>query len=161
MSQTPHDLATALAQGLDVLAFLNGHRGGFDKGIGLVFTKVEEDVIEAEIPVTENLLQSYGLVHGGVYAGIVEALSSTGAAVYAWPRGQTTVGIENATSFLRAVRSGVLRARGVPLQRGRRTQVWEVVVRDAEDRVAATGRVRMLCLDPGSAVAGEPVALKT
>jgi uncharacterized protein (TIGR00369 family) len=71
-------------------------------------------------------------------------------------RGQTVVGLENHTSFLRAVRSGRLRAVALPLTRGRRTQVWEATVTDEEGRIAATGRVRLMCLDEGTVLAGEP-----
>jgi hypothetical protein len=34
-------------------------------------------------------------------------------------------------------------------------------VRNDEGKLAATGRVRMLCLEPGAAVAGETVGVKT
>ena len=68
------------------------------------------------------------------------------------------VGLENNTSFIRAVRAGVrLRAIATPLTRGRRTQVWEARVIDEEDRLVATGRVRLLCLDNDQALAGEQV----
>ncbi len=64
------------------------------------------------------------------------------------------VGLENHTSFIHAVREGVLRATARPLTRGRRTQVWEGEIRDAGGRIVATGRVRLLCLEPGSELAG-------
>lgn len=154
-------LADLLAQGADVVSMLNAHRGPFDLAIGLSFTAVGTDFLEAEIPITPTLHQPYGLVHGGVYAVIVETLASAAAAMDAIPRGQTTVGLDNATSFLRGVRSGVLRARARPLHRGRRTQVWEVEVRDGEGHLAASGRVRMLCMEAGASIAGETVALKS
>ncbi len=68
----------------------------------------------------------------------------------AMARGQGgAVGLENHTSFLRAVREGKLTATARPVVRGRRTQVWEAEVRDDEDRLVATGRVRLLCLEQG------------
>ena len=45
-----------------------------------------------------------------------------------------------------------------PITRGRRTQVWEATATDASGRVLATGRVRLLCLEPGSELAGRTVA---
>lgn len=153
-------LASLLAAGGDIVETLNTHRGAFDRAIGLVFTRITADVVEAEVPVTAALLQPYGLVHGGVYAAIVETLASTGAALAAMSRGQATVGLENATSFLRGTRDGTLHARGTPLHRGSRTQVWVVDIRDEEGREVASGRVRMLCLDRGASVAGETVGIK-
>jgi uncharacterized protein (TIGR00369 family) len=68
------------------------------------------------------------------------------------------VGLENNTSFIRAVRAGVkLRAISTPVTRGQRTQVWEAKVIDEDDRIVATGRVRLLCLENDQALAGEQV----
>jgi uncharacterized protein (TIGR00369 family) len=76
----------------------------------------------------------------------------------ALPRGQHVVGLENNTSFIRAVREGAkLRAISTPITRGNRTQVWEARVIDEEDRVVATGRVRLLCLEADQSLAGEQV----
>jgi 1,4-dihydroxy-2-naphthoyl-CoA hydrolase len=159
-SQRP-DLATLVAATPErVVAYLNEHCSAFDRAIGLVFTRADAGVVEAVVPVTPTLLQPYGLVHGGVYATIVETLASTGAALSAISRGQSTVGLENSTSFLRATRGGTLHARGTPLHLGGRTQVWTVEIRDDEGRAVATGRVRMLCLERGAAVAGETVGIK-
>jgi uncharacterized protein (TIGR00369 family) len=146
---------------VDVMTMLNAARGGFEVAMGLRFTRVTPDEVECEVPVGPHLVQPYGLVHGGVYASIIETLASVGAALFAMPKGQTTVGLENTTSFLRAVRSGKLVGIARPLQRGRSTQVWEVEVRGDDGKLAATGRVRMLCLAPGAKVAGETVAVKT
>lgn len=160
MTDTVTALAALVAAGGDIVEILNTHRGAFDRTLGLVFTRITEDSVAAEVPVRPELLQPYGLVHGGVYAAIVETLASTGAALAAMKRGQTTVGLENATSFLRGTRDGTLHARATPLHRGGRTQVWTVEIRDDEGREVASGRVRMLCLDRGASVAGETVAIK-
>jgi len=143
----------------DVTKQFNASRGGFNTLVGLVFDKVTVDEVIAHVPVTPQLTQPYGLVHGGVYATIVETLASSGAALSAMARGQTTVGLENSTSFLRAMRSGTLIGTARPLHRGRTTQVWEVAITGDDGKLAATGRVRMLCLEAGAAVAGETVAV--
>jgi len=74
--------------------------------------------------------------------------------------GQSVVGLENHTSFLHAVREGLLRATALPLMRGRRTQVWEATITDSTGRTVASGRVRLLSLAPDSSIAGETVAVK-
>jgi uncharacterized protein (TIGR00369 family) len=145
----------------DVVTMLNAARGGFEVAMGLRFTRITPDEVECEVPVGPHLVQPYGLVHGGVYASIIETLASVGAALDAMARNQTAVGLENTTSFVRAVRSGKLIGLARPVHRGRATQVWEVEVRGDDGKLAATGRVRMLCLEPGAKVAGETVALKT
>jgi 1,4-dihydroxy-2-naphthoyl-CoA hydrolase len=144
----------------DVVTMLNAARGGFERALGLTFTRITADEVECEVPVGPQLLQPYGLVHGGVYSSIIETLASVGAALYAMPRQQTAVGLENSTSFVRAVRTGKLIGIARHVHRGRQTQVWEVEVRGDDGKLAATGRVRMLCLEAGAKVAGETVAMK-
>jgi uncharacterized protein (TIGR00369 family) len=144
----------------DAVALLNRHRGGFDETLGLRFVSATPDEVVAELEVGPQHLQPYGVVHGGVYAAVVETLASSGAALGTMREGRHAVGLENATTFIRAVRSGKLVARAVPLTRGRRSHVWEVEIRDGAGRLAAKGRVRMLCLEGDAQLAGEAVELK-
>lgn len=145
----------------DFTDLVNAHLGGFNEHLGLVFTKATVDEVEAEIEIGPEHHQPYGLVHGGVYSTMVETLASTGAALNAMPQGLTTVGLDNSTSFLKAVRSGKLIGRATPLAKGRRTHVWAVTIHDDQGRLVAEGRVRLLCLEQGTAIAGEAVAMKT
>jgi 1,4-dihydroxy-2-naphthoyl-CoA hydrolase len=142
---------------LDSLEFLNTHLGGYNRVMGLTFTRATADEVEGEVVIAEQHLQPYGVVHGGVHCGIIEAACSTGAALHAMKTGQSVVGLENATSFLRAAREGKLRVRAAPVTRGRRSQVWEATVRDEQGRGLATGRVRLMCLDEGEVLAGKKV----
>ena len=95
-----------------------------------------------------------------VHSGLIEAVTSAGAALAALPHSQSVVGLENHTSFLNAVREGKLRATARPLMRGRRTQVWEAMVTDTKGRTVASGRVRFLALEAGASLAGETVTVK-
>ena len=143
----------------NIVEVINAARGGFNKMIDMRFTGVTYDEIRAEVVVTPDLHQPYGLVHGGIYSAMIESLASLGAAIHAMPLGRSTVGLENNTSFLKAVRSGTLYGVAVPLTRGKRTHVWTVAIHDGEERLVATGRVRMICLEQGAAVAGKTVGI--
>src|SRR6266436_3613866 len=112
---------------------------GWLQAMGITITKATADEVRAELTVGPQHLQGYGIVHGGVHCGLIESLASIGAALYALPREQSVVGLENNTSFIRAVRAGAqLRAISTPITRGRKTQVWEARVLDDKDRVVAS-----------------------
>lgn len=130
------------------------HEGTWAGTLGLVVTSASRDEVTATVDVRSLHHQPQGIVHGGVYATIVESLASIGAALDARTRESNVVGLENQTSFVRAVRSGKLHARATPVTRGRRTQLWEVVVTNDEGAVAAKGSVRLLVLAPEAEVAG-------
>jgi 1,4-dihydroxy-2-naphthoyl-CoA hydrolase len=130
---------------------------GWDAAMGFRYVRMSRDEVVVEYDVQAIHKQPYGIVHGGVHCGVIEAVCSTGAAMDAMPRGQSVVGLENHTSFVRAVRGGTITVTATPITRGRRTQVWEAVCRDDAGKTVATGRVRLLCLDPGTELAGETV----
>ena len=123
--------------------------GEFVKYLGLEITEATGDRIVARWTAGAKHHQPYGIVHGGVHCGVIETLASIGAAMVAHPRGQRVVGLENSTSFIRAVRSGTLRGVARPVTRGRTSQVWEAEIRDEQDRLVGTGKVRLLCIDEG------------
>jgi uncharacterized protein (TIGR00369 family) len=132
-------------------------KAGWDSAMGFRYVRATRDEVVVEYDVADVHKQPYGIVHGGVHCGVVEAVCSTGAAMDAMARGQSVVGLENHTSFVRAVRSGTITVTATPVMRGRRVQLWEAVCRDESGKTVATGRVRLLCLDPGSELAGETV----
>ncbi len=133
---------------------------GWDGVMGLRIVRASRDEVVAEYVVEPRHHQGYGIAHGGVHCSAVETVCSTGAAMDAMPRGQSVVGLENHTSFVRAVRAGKVTITATPVTRGRRTQLWEAVARDEAGRVVSTGKVRLLCLDPGTQLAGEPAGVK-
>jgi 1,4-dihydroxy-2-naphthoyl-CoA hydrolase len=120
----------------------------FDKEIGLVFTELSPDRARAQLDVTSKLLQPMGIVHGGVYCSIIESMASVAA--YTWLNSTgsgSVVGVNNNTDFLRAIRTGTVYGVATPLHRGRRQQLWQVVITDTEDRVVARGQVRLQNLE--------------
>lgn len=137
----------------DLLEWING-MPGWVKDMGIVITAVSPDEVTCEWQVEPKHHQAYGIVHGGVHCGVIETLASIGAAVVAQPRKQRVVGLENNTSFIRAVREGKLKGIARPVTRGRTSQVWEAWIRDEKDQLVAQGRVRLLCLDEERAIAG-------
>lgn len=141
-------------------AALNAATGGWNLAMGIHFVRATADEVIAEMEIAAHHRQPYGIVHGGVHAGLVEAVTSVGAALAAMAKNQSVVGVENHTSFLNAVREGKLRVTAHPLMRGRRTQVWEATITDDAGRTVATGRVRLLALEAGTSLAGEPVKVK-
>lgn len=130
---------------------------GLNLALDFRLVEASRDGLVMEYEVGEKHLQAYGIVHGGVHCAAIETVCSIAAALHAAPRGQSVVGIENHTSFIRAVRTGRIRVTATPLTRGRRSQVWEGTARNEAGQIVSTGRVRLLCLDAGSDLAGQKV----
>ncbi|MHA3702761.1 PaaI family thioesterase [Jatrophihabitans sp. YIM 134969] len=132
-----------------------GHvdRGGvLDRLGGLTGLRADADTASADLVVSPDLHQPYGIVHGGVYAALAERVAEAGGG--AWLAGRpgaepgarartTVVG----TQFLRAVREGRVHAAATPVHRGRGQQLWQVRMttdEDGRERVVAVAEVRLL-----------------
>ncbi len=133
-------------------------QGGFNRLLGLEYVEVHPDRVVARIEVDERHRQPYGIVHGGVYASLVESVASVGAAVWAHGQGISgVVGLANATDFLQFHREGPIVGVATPVHRGRRLQLWQVEVsREDDGKILARGQVRLLHLhDPAEIGASE------
>ena len=110
--------------------------------------------MSAQVSVRDEIKQPTGLVHGGVYASIAEAMASLATALAVQAEGGMAMGLSNSTSFCaRSQRHGA-RA-GARLHRGRTTWVWDVRFSDDAERLCAITRMT-IAVRP--APAGEPAA---
>jgi uncharacterized protein (TIGR00369 family) len=123
------------------------HHNNFAGEIGLVFESVTRERVVGSLTIQPRHLQPAGIVHGGVYCSIVEALASIGSFYNALDQGRQCAGIENHTSFLRSISSGTVTGVAVAVNLGRSTHLWEVDIRDQQDRLVAKGMVRLAILD--------------
>jgi uncharacterized protein (TIGR00369 family) len=144
----------------DYAPIFNSRLDGWNSAMGVRLVRATADEVTAELEIDRRHRQAYGIVHGGVYSGLIETVSSVAAALWARRHQQSVVGLDNHTSFLNAVREGKLTATARPLMRGRRTQVWEATVTDGSGRLVAQGKVRLISLEAGSTLAGEEVKVK-
>jgi uncharacterized protein (TIGR00369 family) len=123
--------------------------GTLDDVLGFELLESSPEGCRARFTAERRVQQPMGLVHGGAYAALAEAMVSitTGAAVSG--NGSVVVGQSNHTTFLRPVKSGQVHAEGQPLHRGRTSWVWDVQFTDDEGRLCATTRV-ILAVRPAS-----------
>ena len=111
---------------------------------GFVVEEATATRVSGHVELGEDHLTPWGVVHGGVYATIVESAGSIGASTAVVDRGQFAVGVHNATDFLRS--SSGCRAAVVaePIQQGRTQQLWQEIISDtATGKVLARGQLRL------------------
>ena len=109
--------------------------------MGIEFTEVGGDYLVARMPVDARTRQPAGLLHGGA----TMLLAGTLASCAAWQtidRMKTdAVGLEINANHLRASREGWVTGRVALIHTGRSTQIWEVRVSDAKNRLVSISRV--------------------
>jgi 1,4-dihydroxy-2-naphthoyl-CoA hydrolase len=114
---------------------------GFDALYGLELTECTEERVRARVQVRDELRQPGGVVHGGVYSAIADALAERGTAVNVAREGKMAVGLANQTSVLHPVAQGMMHATAVCRHRGRTTWVWEVEISDDDGGRCVVARV--------------------
>jgi 1,4-dihydroxy-2-naphthoyl-CoA hydrolase len=113
--------------------------------IGIEFTVVGDDFLEARMPVDARTLQPFGLLHGGASATLAESLGSIGA-YFCIEENKTCVGLEINANHIRAARSGWVTGRATPLHLGRTTHVWEIRINDDQGDLTCIARLTMMIL---------------
>ena len=108
--------------------------------LGIVYTRLGDDVLEAEMPVDTRTHQPFGLLHGGASAALAETLGSM-AGFMMTRDGQCVVGTELNATHHRPVSEGKVRGVCQPLHLGRQNQSWEIVVFDEQGRRCCTCRL--------------------
>jgi uncharacterized protein (TIGR00369 family) len=108
--------------------------------LGIEFTAMGEDFIEARMPVDERTMQPMGLLHGGASAALAETLGGAGAYLSV-EEGTICVGLEINANHVRSAGPGWVIGRATPLHLGRTTQVWNIMIRDEADNLICVSRL--------------------
>lgn len=115
--------------------------------IGIEFTEIGPDYLEATMPVDERTRQPFGLLHGGASVVLAETLGSVAAMLCIEGNEQAPVGVEINANHLNSVQSGLVTGRCTPIKVGRRLQVWQIKIRDEQDRPVCVSRITIAIVE--------------
>ncbi|WBM69727.1 proofreading thioesterase EntH [Buttiauxella sp. WJP83] len=115
-------------------------KGTMVEHLGIVYTRMDGESLEAVMPVDNRTQQPFGLLHGGASVVLAETLGSM-AGFLTTAEGQCVVGTEINASHHRAVASGSVRGVCKPLHLGKSSQVWEIAIFDAREKRCCTSRL--------------------
>jgi 1,4-dihydroxy-2-naphthoyl-CoA hydrolase len=121
--------------------------GTLAEHIGIQFTTIGEDFLEARMPVEPRTHQPFGLLHGGASMVLAETLGSVAATLCVDPAKYFCVGLEINANHLKGVRSGYVTGTTKPIHVGKKTQVWEIKIRNEQNEMVCVSRITMAVLD--------------
>ncbi|OOR98401.1 esterase [Haemophilus paracuniculus] len=117
--------------------------------LGIEFTQIGDNYLEATVPVDNRTTQPFGLLHGGISATLAETLGSA-AAFLSCEGEQIPVGIELNISHIKAIKQGFATARATPLHLGRDQQLWQIEQRNPQGDLCAISRLTVRLITPKS-----------
>ena len=103
-----------------------------------IVERVPERVV-VTMPVTSAHHQPLGYLHGGASVALAETAASVAANLNCGPD-KVAFGQEINANHLRPIRDGLLTATATPLHIGRTSQVWDVKIRDEQERPVCVSR---------------------
>ena len=109
--------------------------------LGIKFTDVGEDFIEASMPVDERTKQPAGILHGGASCVLAETLGSVASALILDMNEFIPVGLEINANHIRPVTSGEVIGRAEAVHIGRTTHVWDIRIRTSDDKLVCISRL--------------------
>ena len=115
--------------------------------LGIEFTQIGDDFLQARMPVDHRTRQPFGILHGGASVALAETLGSIASNLTVDPERFSVVGQEINANHVRAVSKGYVTGTARPLHVGRRSQVWEIRIEDEAQRLVCISRLTLAVLE--------------
>ncbi len=115
--------------------------------LGIAFTAMGPDYLEATMPVDERTKQPYNILHGGATCVLAETLGSVASLLVIDPEHKFAVGSVITTNHLRPVDTGTVTGRCTPVHLGRTKHVWEILVTNDKNKLVAKSELTIAVTD--------------
>ena len=110
--------------------------------LGIEFTRIGDDYLEARMPVDHRTVQPMGLLHGGASCVLAETMGSVASFLCIEdPAKETPVGVEINANHLRPATKGHVTGKVSPLRVGRKLHVWNIEIKDEVERLICVSRI--------------------
>ena len=125
----------------------NNSPTGAARHMGIEYVAFGDSHIVARMPVDDRTRQPYGILHGGASCLLAETVGSHASSLCIDTDQEYCVGLDINANHIRSVSSGFVYGTGKPVHLGRSTHVWEIIIRDEQDRITCISRLTMMIKD--------------
>jgi len=115
--------------------------------LGIEFTQVGDNFIEAKMPVDHRTQQPLGLLHGGASVTLAETLGSVAASCCIDNTTKYCVGLDINANHIKSVKNGYVYGITSPVHIGKKTHVWEVRIMNEQKELICISRITMAVID--------------
>lgn len=110
--------------------------------LGIEVCEIGDDYLVASMPVDHRTHQPMGILHGGASIALAETVGSI-AANLAVDKEHYCVGLEVNGNHMRPVSSGKVYATAKAVHLGRKTQVWDIRIKNEKQQDVCISRLTM------------------
>jgi uncharacterized protein (TIGR00369 family) len=109
--------------------------------LGITYTFVSPERIEATMPVDERTRQPFGILHGGATLALAETVAGLGSMLLCQPD-EMAVGMQVSGNHVSSAHEGdTVRAVATIMHKGRSSHLWNVDIFTSTNRLVSTVRV--------------------
>lgn len=117
------------------------------KHLDIRIVDMTDEALVATMPVDNRTQQPMGLLHGGASCVLAESLGSIASYLCVDPEKCDVVGLEINANHVRSVKQGKVKGTCKPLHLGRSSHIWEIKIKDEQDRLVCVSRMTNAILD--------------
>ncbi len=124
---------------LDQLNAINS--GTLVERMGIEYTEISEGLVCARMPVDERTFRPGNILHGGANVVLAETIGGLGSYVLVDNKIFDVRGSQISANHTGSVANGWVIGRAEIIHRGERTHVWNIDIRDENERLISTVRL--------------------
>ncbi len=122
------------------------NKGTLIERLGIEYLEARTGYLKARMPVDERTFQPMRILHGGATMALAETLASIGSALMVDREKFDVIGQHVTADHVRSARSGMVIGEAVIMHRGRSSHIWNVDVKDEQNRLISTCRVSVFVI---------------
>ncbi|WP_418135218.1 hotdog fold thioesterase [Psychromonas sp. GE-S-Ul-11] len=114
--------------------------------LGIEYTAIGDNFLQASMPVDSRTHQPHGLLHGGASVVLAETIGSVAANLVVGDD-KVCVGLEVNANHIRSVKKGVVTGTATAVHIGYSTQVWQIEICNERQQLVCTSRLTVAVID--------------
>lgn len=130
-----------------ILKICNEHnKATLMETLNIEYIDVGENYLVAKMPVTSQVHQPDGVLHGGATVALAESVGSMASHIFLDTKEFFVRGLEIAANHVKSIREGDVYARAEVVHKGRTTQIWDIKVTDKDGNLISICKLTTIAL---------------
>ena len=112
--------------------------------LNIEFTNIGNDYLEAKMPVNHKTIQPMGILHGGATVALAESIGSVGSNMLIDVKSEYAVGLSINANHVGSATNNYVIGKGTIVHKGRSTHVWNIEVKDKNEKLISICRLTIM-----------------
>ncbi|MCM4163064.1 MULTISPECIES: PaaI family thioesterase [unclassified Arenibacter] len=114
--------------------------------LNIEYIDVGENYLLAKMPVSQEVHQPDGVLHGGATVALAESVGSMASHIFLDTKKFFVRGLEISANHVKSIREGDVYARAEVVHKGRTTQIWDIKVTDKDGNLISICKLTTIAL---------------